>query len=169
MTATCKNIFHLRSPWIQRDHTTNQRLRILLVHVINHPYGLIPPHLDINFVYQLDPLLPPHHPHLLVHHAYQCSSVPRVPLPTRRRAILITTVAPPVFTRHILWLRLDRRNVVHIRAPHRGGGDRVYWGISCPSLTVIHTQVPVTLQVALLAPACPQPPQVPRTRPHPPM
>lgn len=147
----------------------NQRLQILLVHVINRLYGLILPHLDINSVCQLDPLHLPHHRLLVVHHACQCFSALPVPLPTRRRAILITTVAPPAFTRHILRLKVDRRNVVHIRAPHRGGGDRVYWGISCPCLTVIHTQVPVIPQVALPALACPQPPRVPRTRPHPPM
>lgn len=141
----------------------NQRLQILLVQVISQLHGLIPPHLDTNSVYQLDPLHLPHHRYLAVHHVCQCFNAPPVPLRIRRRAILTTTVAPPAFTRHILWLKLDRRNVVHIRAPHRGGGDRVYWDISCPSLTVIHVQVPATPLVVLPAPACPQPPQVPRT------
>lgn len=144
----------------------NQRLQILLVQVINRLHGLILPHLDINSVYQLDPLHLPHHRYLAAHHACQCFNAPHVPPPTRRRAIFTTTVAPPAFTRHILWLRLDQRNVVHIRAPHRGGGDRVYWVISCPTLTAIHAQVPVTPLEVLPAPVCPQPPQVPRTQPH---
>lgn len=80
----------------------NQPLEIVLVHVINRPYGSIPLHLDINFVYQLDLLHQLHHQHLPVRHACQCFNAPPVPLPTRRRAILMTTVALPAFTRHTL-------------------------------------------------------------------
>jgi Protein kinase domain len=57
---------------------------------------------DINSVYQLDLLHRLHHQHLPVHHACQCFNAPPVPLPTRRRAILMTTVALPAFTRHTL-------------------------------------------------------------------